>query len=260
MSLKEEGTMKLKDRVAIVTAAAGAGIGQAVARRFAEEGAQLVISDAHGRRAQEVAARMEKDYGRQVPSFEVDVRRRDQVDAMVRATAERFGRIDVLFNNAGINKLEPVAEMSDETWDLVLGVCLTGTFYATRAVLPHMIRQRRGVIVSMASVAGWIASGDGQAHYCAAKAGVMAFTRSVAAECGRHGVRANAIAPGVIYNEFLSRIYPPDYFERRKEQSLVGRLGEPADVANLALFLASDEASYITGEIFCISGGAYVRA
>ena len=107
--------MKLKDRVAIVTAAAGAGIGQAVARRFAEEGAQLVISDAHARRVQEVAASMEKDYGHTVPSFEVDVRRWDQVDAMVRTTAERFGRIDVLFNNAGINKLEPVAEMSDET-------------------------------------------------------------------------------------------------------------------------------------------------
>jgi 3-oxoacyl-[acyl-carrier protein] reductase len=252
--------MKLKDRVAIVTAAAGAGIGQAVARRFAEEGAQVVISDVHSRRVQEVAAKLSAECGREVPAFPVDVTRRDQVEAMVRATAERFGRIDVLFNNAGINKLEPVWEMSDETWRLVLDVCLTGTFFVTRAVLPHMIRQRRGAIVSMASVAGWIASDAGQAHYCAAKAGVMAFTRSVAAECGKHGVRANAIAPGVIWNEFLSRIYPPGYFEGRKEQALLGRLGEPAEVANLALFLASDESAYITGEIFCISGGSYVRA
>jgi len=251
--------MKLKDGVAVVTAAAGAGIGQAVARRFAEEGAQVVVSDAHPRRAQEVAARMSADFGREVPAFGVDVTRRDQVEAMVQATVERFGRIDILFNNAGINKLEPVWEMSDETWNLVLGVCLTGTFYVTRAVLPHMIRQKRGAVVSMASVAGWIASGDGQAHYCAAKAGVMAFTRSVAAECGKHGIRANAIAPGVIYNEFLSRIYPAGFFETRAQQAIVGRLGEPPDVANLALFLASDESAYITGEVFCISGGAYVR-
>ena len=251
--------MKLEDRVAIVTAAAGAGIGQAVARRFAEEGAQVVVSDAHARRAQDVAARMSAEYGRPIPAFGVDVTQKDQVEAMVRATLERFGRIDVLFNNAGINKLEPVWEMSDETWDLVLGVCLTGTFRVTRAVLPHMIAQRRGVIVSMASVAGWIASDAGQAHYCAAKAGVMAFTRSVAAECSQHGIRANAIAPGLIYNEFLSRIYPPDFFEKRKAEAPLGRLGEPADIANLALFLASDDSAYVTGEVFCVSGGAYVR-
>jgi 3-oxoacyl-[acyl-carrier protein] reductase len=252
--------MKLKGRVAIVTAAAGAGIGQAVAKRFAEEGAQVVVSDAHARRVQELAERMRKDYGREFAAFEVDVTRRDQVETMVRATVERFGQIDVLFNNAGINKLQPVWEMDDETWHLVLNVCLTGTFYVTRAVLPHMIKQKRGAIVSMASVAGWMASEAGQAHYCAAKAGVMAFTRAVAAECGKHGVRANAIAPGVIYNEFLNRIYPPGYFEARRAQAFLGRLGEPTDVASLALFLASDDSAYITGEVFCISGGSYVRA
>jgi len=251
--------MKLKDRVAVVTAAAGAGIGQAVARKFAEEGAEVVISDAHARRVQEVAAQMSKDYGREVPAFPVDVTRKDQVEALIRGAVERFGRIDILFNNAGINKLEPVWEMSDETWDLVLGVCLTGTFYVTRAVLPHMIRQKKGTIVSMASVAGWIASDAGQAHYCAAKAGVMAFTRAVAAECGKHGIRANAIAPGVIYNEFLNRIYPAGYFEERKKLALLGRLGEPREVAELACFLASDESAYIAGEVFCISGGSYVR-
>ena len=166
--------MKLNGQVAIVTAAAGAGIGQAVARRFAEEGAQVVISDAHAKRAQEVAQKMRTDYGREFPAFGCDVTRRDQVTAMVSAAMERFGQIDILFNNAGINKLEPVWEMADETWHLVLNVCLTGTFYVTRAVLPHMIRRKRGAIASMASVAGWIASDAGQAHYCAAKAGVMA--------------------------------------------------------------------------------------
>ncbi|MFQ5520551.1 MAG: SDR family NAD(P)-dependent oxidoreductase [Candidatus Methylomirabilia bacterium] len=251
--------MKLKDRVAVVTAAAGAGIGQAVARKFAEEGAQVVISDTHARRVREVALEMSNDYGREVPAYTVDVTRREQVEVMVASALDRFGRIDILFNNAGINKLEPVWEMSDETWNLVLGVCLTGTFYVTRAVLPHMIKQRKGAIVNMASVAGWIASGDGQAHYCAAKAGVMAFTRSVAAEAGRFGVRANAVAPGVIYNEFLNRIYPAHYFEERKTRAILGRLGEPTEVASLALFLASDDSAYVTGEVFCISGGSYVR-
>jgi 3-oxoacyl-[acyl-carrier protein] reductase len=251
--------MRLKDRVAVVTAAAGAGIGQAVAQKFAEEGAQVMISDAHAKRVQEVAAKMRRDYDCEVSAYTVDVTRKDQVEEMVRAAVERFGRIDILFNNAGINKLEPVWEMSDETWNLVLGVCLTGTFYVTRAVLPHMIRQKKGTIVSMASVAGWMASDAGQAHYCAAKAGVMAFTRSVAAECGKHGIRANAIAPGVIYNEFLNRIYPPNYFEERKKHAFLGRLGEPHDVAELACFLTSDESAYITGEVFCISGGSYVR-
>jgi len=251
--------MRLKDRVAVVTAAAGAGIGQAVARRFAEEGAEVVVSDAHPRRAQEVAAQMAKDYGREVPAFAVDVTRKDQVEAMVHGAVERYGRIDILFNNAGINKLSPVWEMPDETWHLVLNVCLTGTFYVTRAVLPHMMRQGKGSIISMASIAGWAASDAGQAHYCASKAGVMAFTRAVAAECGRHGIRANAIAPGVIYNEFLDRIYPPDYFEARKKLALLGRLGEPREVADLACFLASDDSAYITGEVFCISGGSYVR-
>jgi len=250
----------LEGKVAIVTAAAGAGIGQATARRFAEEGARLVVSDAHAKRAQEIAEAISRDHGREVLGLEVDVRNVDQVNRMAQVALEEFGQIDILMNNAGINKLSPVWEMDDETWQLVIDVNLTGTFNCTRAVLPHMIERGSGAIVNMSSSAGWLGSRDGESHYCAAKAGVMAFTRAVAAEVGRRGVRVNAIAPGLIYNEFLSRIYPADFFERAKRGVPLGRLGEPPDVADLALFLASDMSRYITGEVICISGGAIMKA
>ena len=248
----------LDGKVAIVTAAAGAGIGQAAARRFAQEGAQVVISDAHPRRVQEVADAIAKDIGRDVPALAVDVRDADQVRSMVQTAIDRFGRVDVLMNNAGINRLVPVWEMDDETWRMVIDVNLTGTFYCTRAVLPHMIERKSGAIINMASVVGWFGSGDGEAHYAAAKAAVMGFTRAVAAEVGEHGVRVNAIAPGLVYNEFLERIYPKEFFERFVRRVPLGRAGEPSDVADLALFLASDMSRYITGEVICISGGAFM--
>ena len=250
----------LEGRVAIVTAAAGAGIGQAIARRFAEEGAQVLLTDAHARRVQEVAAAMSKDYGREFMGLEVDVTNVGQVQGMVQTALDRYGQIDALVNNAGINRLEPVWEMSDETWNLVIGVNLTGTFHCTRAVLPHMIERKRGAIISLSSIVGWVGSDEGEAHYCAAKAGVAAFTRAVAAEVGRYGIRINAIAPGLVYNPFLERIYPPEFFERIAQRTPLGRVGEPADIANLATFLASDQSSYITGEVFCISGGMYMKA
>jgi 3-oxoacyl-[acyl-carrier protein] reductase len=250
----------LEGRVAIVTAAAGAGIGRAVAHRFAEEGAQVVLTDAHARRVQEVAEAMSKDFGREFVGLEVDVTNVDHVQGMVRTALERHGQIDILVNNAGINRLEPVWEMSDETWNLVIGVNLTGTFHCTRAVLPHMIERKKGAVVSLSSTAGWIGSDEGEAHYCAAKAGIQGFTRAVAAEVGRYGIRINAIAPGLIYNPFLERIYPPEFFQRIAARTPLGRVGEPPDIANLATFLASDQSSYITGEVFCISGGMYMKA
>ena len=250
---------RLDGQVAIVTAAAGAGIGRAVARRFLEEGADVVVSDAHARRIEEMATALSREAGREVPGLEVDVTNEAQVQRMVDVALEKYGRIDILVNNAGINRLQPVWEMSDETWDLVIGVNLTGTFYCTRAVLPAMMERGSGSIVNMSSSIGWMASNEGEAHYSAAKAGVMAFTRAVAAEVAGKGIRVNAIAPGLIYNEFLSRVYPPEFFENWQRGTLLGRLGTPEDVANLVMFLATDESSYITGEVFCISGGAYVR-
>jgi 3-oxoacyl-[acyl-carrier protein] reductase len=251
---------QLDGQVALVTAAAGAGIGQAVARRFLQEGADVVISDAHARRAHETAEAMSREAGREVVGLEVNVASKEQVQRMVDIALEKHGRINIMVNNAGINRLQPVWEMSDETWDLVIGVNLTGTFYCTRAVLPHMIERGSGNIVNLSSSAGWMASEEGEAHYCAAKAGVMGFTRAVAAEVAKRGIRINAIAPGLIYNEFLKRVYPPEFFEDWQRGTLLGRLGTPDEIANLVMFLATDQSSYITGEVFCITGGAYVRS
>jgi 3-oxoacyl-[acyl-carrier protein] reductase len=252
--------MKLRDQVAIVTAAAGAGIGQAIVRRFAAEGAHVVISDAHAKRPLTLAEELSREYGREFLGLQVDATDQAQVERMVQMTVEKYGRVDILVNNAGINKLAPAWEMSAETWDFVIRTNLYSTFYCTRAVLPYMVQQRSGKIVSLASVAGWIGSSDGEAHYCAAKAAVMGYTRAVAAEVGKYGIRVNAIAPGLIYNEFLRRIYPDDMFKSVEKRTPLGRVGKPEDIANLALFLVSDESSFITGEVMCCSGGLYMHA
>jgi 3-oxoacyl-[acyl-carrier protein] reductase len=250
--------MLLENKVALITAGAGVGIGHAVAARFLEEGATVVITDAHAKRTEETAAELGEQFKREVLGIPVDVTQRDQIEGAVAKIHEKYGRIDILFNNAGINKLEPIWQLQDETWDLVMNVCLRGTFWAIRSVVPHMMEQGKGAIVNMASAAGWLASSGGEAAYSAAKAGVMGLTRAASGELAGKGIRVNAIAPTVIYNPFLERIYPKQMFEASKKRNPMGRLGEPREVANLALFLASDLSSYITGEVISISGGSVV--
>jgi 3-oxoacyl-[acyl-carrier protein] reductase len=247
--------MRLKDRVIIVTGGAGAGIGQSSARRFAEEGARIVLSDAHEGRAHSVAATIAEDYGVETIGVPCDVRERQQVEDLVAKAKDRFGRIDGLMNNAGINVLTQVVDMTDEQWDLVLDVCLRGTFYCCRAVLPTMIEQSSGSIVSLASTAG-LSGSSGSAHYGAAKAGIIGFTKSAAREVAEYGVRLNCIAPGLIMNPFLERIYPKEDLERYLEASPLKRNGEPLDIANAALFLMCDEGSYLTGQTLSLSGGS----
>ncbi|MFY9264087.1 MAG: SDR family NAD(P)-dependent oxidoreductase [Solirubrobacterales bacterium] len=259
VSQTAEAAEPLAGRVALVTGAAGAGIGHAVARRFGRAGAEIVLTDAHPSRTDQMATELGQELGREVIGVAVDVRDQEQVDAAVASAIDRHGKIDVLFNNAGINKLKPLCETDDETWDLVVDVCLKGTFRCMRAVLPGMLERGSGTIVNMASIAGYIGSDLGEAPYCAAKAGVMGLTRAAAAECGPRGIRVNAIAPGVIMNPFLARIYPEGSLERMGEDTAVKRLGAPEDVANLALFLASDQSSYITGEVHTISGGLHMH-
>lgn len=251
--------MKLKDRVAFLTAAAGAGIGLATAKAMAREGAHVVVTDAHPKRPMAAAADIEKEFGVGTLGMQCDVTRREQVDAAVEAALKKFGRIDILFNNAGINKLAPVAEMTDDNWDMVINTCLRGTFYTCRAVLPGMIRQEFGRIVNVASIAGYMGLDNGQAHYSAAKAGIMALTRCVALENAKYYVTANTIAPGFIYNEFLARIYPPDEIQRMNESIPYPRKGTPDDIANIAVFLCSNEGEYVTGQTICAAGGSWMR-
>lgn len=250
--------MQLSNQVAIVTGAAGAGIGQTVARTLASEGAKVVVSDAHPKRPFDIAADIQKTMGVETLGVHCDVTNSGQVNEMIKQTLEKFGRIDILVNNAGINKLSQVVDMTDETWDLVVKVNLFGTFYCSRAVLPAMIQQKYGRIVSLSSVAGWLAEGDGQTHYCAAKAGIMSFTRCLAKEVAQHNIRVNAIAPGVIWNEFLARIYPPETTDQWPKMVPLGRVGQPADIAKVVQFLVTDASGYITGETICVSGGLFM--
>ncbi len=236
----------------LVTAAAGTGIGFATARRCAEEGARVMLSDLHERRLHEAALALEKQTGARPPVQLCDVTRQEQVDALMRGALDAFGQLDVLVNNAGLGGYAKVAEMTDEQWARVLDVTLTGTFRMTRAALPHMMERGQGAIVNNASVLGWRAQ-DGQAHYAAAKAGVMAFTRCVAVEAAQAGARVNAVAPSLAAHEHLAKVTPPGLLRELTAREAFGRAAEPWEVANVIVFLASDQASYLTGEVLSVS-------
>lgn len=248
-------------KVAIVTAAAGAGIGSAIARQLVADGMRVVITDLHEGRMQALSEELSSIAGTECPWYRLDVSEHEAVEAVFNQVAERYGRIDVLINNAGWSKIEPVAEMSIETWRRCIDIDLTGTFSCMRFALPHMIRAQSGAIVNISSISAWEMTTEHGAAYSAAKAGVMALTRVAAAENGKYGVRVNAIAPGLIYNDFLRRIYPDEFFDSYLERKAVlNRLGKPEDVASLAAFLVSDKAGYITGETYGISGGVHPHA
>lgn len=251
--------MRVKDKVAIVTAAAGAGIGQAVARTLASEGANVVVTDAHPKRCVEVADDIRKTTGKETLGLQLDVTNHQQVDEVVKQTIAKFGRVDILVNNAGINKLSPVWEMDDETWDLVLNINLKGTFMCTRAVLPAMIKQRSGRIVSISSVAGLAPESEGGSHYSAAKAGILGFTRGVANEVAKYNILVNAVAPGFVPNPFLARIYPADALRKLEESVPLKRAQTPQDIATATLWLVADENQSVTGQCLCVSGGMFMH-
>lgn len=251
--------MKLKDKVAFCTAAAGAGIGQATARMFARKGAKVVITDMHLERCRTVADEIKSDFGVDALAMQCDVTSRQDIEKAVNETMEQFGRIDILFNNAGTNRPSQIIDISDEAWDHVINTCLRGTFYCCRAILPIMMNQNFGRIVSTTSVAAFKGLKAGHAHYAAAKAGVIAFTRCLAMEGAPYHITANTIAPSFIYNEFIPRIYPQEEIERMNAEIPYPRKGTPDDIANTILFLVSDEGEYITGQTICVTGGSWMR-
>jgi len=242
----------LAGKTVVITAAAGTGIGFAAAKRCLEEGAQVLISDYHERRLAEASETLAKVNGSAPPALLCDVTDEGQVQALIAGAIRELGHIDVLINNAGLGGFAPVVEMRDEQWSKVLDVTLTSVFRMTRAVLPHMVERRRGAIVNNASVLGWRAQ-KGQAHYAAAKAGVMAFTRCVALEAAEAGVRVNAVSPSLAMHEFLSKVTPDGLLEELVGREAFGRAAEPWEVANVMVFLASDYASYMTGEVVAVS-------
>ncbi len=238
----------LEGKVVLVTAAAGTGIGSAAAQRCLDEGATVVISDAHERRLAEAADAL----GDGTLSVVCDVTDEAQVQAMVDATIATHGRLDVLVNNAGLGGTAELVEMSDEQWGRVLDISLTGTLRCTRAALRHMYERSTGVIVNNASVVGWRAQA-GQSHYAAAKAGVMALTRCAAIEAAPHGVRINAVAPSLAMHPFLSKVTTDELLDELTTREAFGRAAEPWEVATVIAFLASDYSTYMTGEVVSVS-------
>ena len=250
----EPGHGLLKGRTAVVTAAAGAGIGGATARRFLEEGARVLIGDAHVRRLKEYEAELVGEFGAaSVAALPCDVTDEGQVQALFEAAVREHGRLDVVVNNAGLGGTSDLVDMSDEQWARVLDVTLNGTFRCTRSALRLMRADGRGgVIVNNASVVGWRAQA-GQAHYAAAKAGVMALTRCAAIEAAEYGVRVNAVSPSLAMHPHLVKVTTPELLEELTAREAFGRYAQPWEVANVIVFLASGYSSYMTGEVVSVS-------
>jgi len=242
----------LAGRRVLVTAAAGTGIGFATARRCAEEGASVVISDKHERRLAEAADELARIAGARPLAVPCDVTVEDDVQRLFAAAAEGLGHLDVVVNNAGLGGTAELTEMTDDQWGVVLDVTLNGTFRCTRAALRHMYPRGAGVIVNNASVLGWRAQA-GQAHYAAAKAGVMALTRCAAMEAAPHGVRVNAVAPSLAMHPFLTKVTSDEVLDELTRREAFGRAAEPWEVANVIVWLASEYASYLTGEVVSVS-------
>jgi 3-oxoacyl-[acyl-carrier protein] reductase len=242
----------LDGKTVVITAAAGTGIGFATARRCALEGARVLISDVHERRLGEAADRLAEETGARPATVRCDVTSEDDVRGLAAGAIDALGHVDVWMNNAGLGGNAPVVEMTDEQWNIVLDVTLTGTFRCMRAILPHMYERGTGVVVNNASVLGWRAQ-ELQSHYAAAKAGVMALTRCAAIEAAAHDVRINAVSPSLAMHPFLAKVTPDGLLEELEAREAFGRAAEPWEIANVMVFLASDLSTYMTGEVVAVS-------
>jgi 3-oxoacyl-[acyl-carrier protein] reductase len=247
------GHALLDGKSVIVTASAGAGIGMAAAKRCLEEGASVVISDTHERRLGETLETLKAEHGDRVAALTCNVTDEDQVRALIAFGVSTFGRLDVMINNAGLGGTKSIVEMTDEEWTKVLDVTLNGTFRCTRAALQQMIAQGGGgAVVNNASVIGWRAQ-QGQAHYAAAKAGVMALTRCAALDAAPHNIRVNAVSPSLAMHPHLVKVTSDELLAELTKREAFGRYAEPWEIANVMVFLASDYSSYLTGEVLSVS-------
>ena len=246
--------MRLKDKVSIITGA-GRGIGQATALKFSREGARVIVCDVGQASVDETVA-LVRDAGGEALGFVVDVTRRPQIDAMIQAVLDAHGRIDTLVNNAGIVMDAQLRKMSDAAFDRVIDVNLKGTYNCARAVVDIMVEQGSGVILNASSIVG-LYGNFGQTNYAASKFGVIGFVKTWARELGRKGIRVNAVCPGFVETPIIASI-PDKVLEGMRERVPLGRLGRPEDIANTYAFLASDEASYISGAVIEVSGGVTI--
>jgi 3-oxoacyl-[acyl-carrier protein] reductase len=247
--------MLLQDKVAIITGAGG-GMGQAIAVAMAKQGAKLVLSDVKKEFLQGTEAEVKAAGCQNVILTQADVRIGDEVSEVVKISLDTYGRVDILVNNAGVTKDNLLALMSEQDWDDVLSINLKSVFLFTKACTRPMVRQRSGAIVNIASVVG-ISGNAGQANYAASKAGMIAFTKSAAKELAKRNIRVNAIAPGFIKTRMTDKL-PPEVQQKVKDQISLGRFGEPREVAEVAVFLASESASYVSGQTIVVDGGLVI--
>jgi 3-oxoacyl-[acyl-carrier protein] reductase len=247
------GGKRLEGQVAIITGGAQ-GIGRATAELFAAEGAKLVLCDMDGALVEKTAAEIGA-VGSAV-GIQANVTRMEDAERVVQAALDKFGRIDILVNNAGITKDNLLLRMTEQEWDAVLDVNLKGAFCFAKVASKAMLKARKGAIVNIASVVGQEGN-IGQANYAASKAGLIGFTKALAKELASRNIRVNCVAPGFIKTR-LTDVLPEEAKKRLAERILLGRLGEPADIAKAVLFLSSEEASYITGHVLGVNGGLYV--
>jgi len=247
--------MKLKGKVAIVTGAAQ-GIGRGIALALAKEGAKVVVSDISDKIADVV--REIESLGSEALAAKANVADSKETEGMAKAAIQKFGRIDILVNNAGIYPFKPLVEMKEEDWDRVMGVNLKGVFNCTKAVLPKMIEQKSGNIINISSIAGAVIGYLNLVHYCASKGGVLGFTRAAALELAQYGIRVNAIAPGATETPG-TKVVGEEALKQVAQTIPLRRIGQPEDIANLVIFLASDDSSYITGQLIVADGGLTIQ-
>ena len=254
--------MRLADKVAIITGGAG-GIGRASALAFAREGASVVVADVKGEAADETAAEVAAVGGR-AKSFEVDVASSSQVQAMIAYAERSFGRLDIVFNNAGIFADDDgsVLDTSEATWDRVMAVNVKGVFFGCKHAIPALLRGGGGSIINTSSLVALMGAAVSQCAYTASKGAVLSLTREIAVEFARKGIRANALCPGPLNTSLIASLFRDEAAKQRRLVHIpIGRLGESEEIANAAVFLASDESSFVTGAEFVVDGGitaAYV--
>ncbi len=245
--------MRLEYKVAVITGA-GSGIGKETALLFAKEGAKVVVADMNESAGEETVAEIKKNG--EGFFVKLDVSNREQAKQMVKNTLEKYGKIDILINNAGIVQDAFLSKMTEEQWDKVINVNLKGVFNCTQAVVEVMMNQGNGVIINTSSIVG-LNGNVGQVNYAATKAGLIGMTKTLAKELGKKGIRVNAVAPGFIATPMTSNV-PEKILEMMKEKTPLRRLGEAKDVAYAYLYLASDEANFVNGAVLCVDGGLII--
>jgi 3-oxoacyl-(acyl-carrier-protein) reductase len=245
--------MRLKDKVAVITGA-GSGIGEATAIRFAKEGAKVIINDVNMEAANSVLEKIKGEGGEAI-ILQADISKKDEVEAMMQKVIENYGKLDVLVNNAGINRDAFAKKMTEEDWDLVIKINLKGTFICCQAAMNTMGKQGFGRIINTSSIGSL--GNPGQANYSASKSGVIGLTKTLALECARVGITVNCVAPGATKTPMTVKM-PEDIFNMITQKIPLKRWAEPDEIANMHVFLASDEASYITGQVIFVDGGISV--